>query len=69
MEYFNYEKAAQEAGISADQLTQLCQMIETEFPNDRMLFELHVLRACMAVVRGVVTIQEILQERDSMTTV
>ncbi|HPO14394.1 MAG TPA: hypothetical protein PLI09_13210 [Candidatus Hydrogenedentes bacterium] len=65
MEYFNYEKVAQEAGISADQLTQLCQVIEHEFPNDRMLFELHVLRACMAVVQGAVTIEEILRENDN----
>ena len=44
MRYFNYEKAAREGNIPPDKLADLCKMVREEFPQDDMLYELHVLR-------------------------
>lgn len=60
MEYFDYESTAREAGISEDQLQQIVAMMRTEFPHDLMMCELHVLRACMAVRDGQVTLEHVL---------
>ena len=62
MSYFDYVGAASEAGISAGELEQLCRSLRREFPADDMLYELHVLRACMAVRDGWVRLDELLQD-------
>jgi hypothetical protein len=49
MKYFDYESVARDAGISSDDLNLLCQHVRSEFPSDEMMYELHVLRACMAI--------------------
>ena len=61
MRYFDYEKVAREAHLSSDQLNALCHLIRKEFPTDDMLYELHVLRVCMAIKQGALTIDEALQ--------
>ena len=61
MRYFDYEKVAREAHLSSDQLNALCRLIRKEFPTDDMLYELHVLRVCMAIKQGALTIDEALQ--------
>ncbi|MBP7936803.1 MAG: hypothetical protein KA354_19345 [Phycisphaerae bacterium] len=61
MEYFDYESAAREAGISADLLTRVVAAMRIEFPHDLMMLELHVLRACMAVRDGQATVDQILE--------
>ena len=61
MRYFDYEKVAHEAHIPPDKLTTLCQIVRKEFPRDDMLYELHVLRACMAIKAGVLTIADAVQ--------
>jgi len=42
------------------QLARLCKMIRKDFPADDMMYELHVLRACMAVRDGYAKIEDIL---------
>jgi hypothetical protein len=60
MRMFDYEKAAQAAGLSQGQLEELCRLVREEFPHDEMMYELHVLRACMAIQEGYLTIDEAL---------
>ncbi len=60
MQYFDYETVACEAGITPDKLAKLCQAIRQEFPRDDMLYELHVLRACMSVKDGYARIDDVL---------
>lgn len=60
MEHFDYENAAREANISADKLDQLRERVRQEFPRDEMLYELHFLRACMAIRNGVLAIDRAL---------
>lgn len=52
MKYFNYEKVAKEANITPDEIEKLCSLIRKEFPFDEMMYELHVLRACMSIRDG-----------------
>ena len=58
MRYFNFEKIAREAEIPADRLQELCQSIRQEFPRDEMMYELHVLRVCMAIRDGHVSLED-----------
>jgi hypothetical protein len=42
-------------------------MVRKEFPTDGMLYELHLLRACMAIRDGYVTLENALKpESDSL---
>jgi hypothetical protein len=58
---FDYPKVAAEIGLSSEQLQALEQRIRQDFPHDDMLFELHVLRACLALQEGRVTLEEVLR--------
>jgi hypothetical protein len=57
MDYFDYGKVAREAGLTDDQLRQLERVMRREFPRDQMMFELHVLRAVMAIREGAITLE------------
>jgi hypothetical protein len=57
MRYFAFENVAREAAIPDDRLQQLCQGTRREFPHDDMMYELHVLRACMAVRDGLISVE------------
>lgn len=58
-EYFDYTIAASQAGIAPDQLRTVIARFERDYPHDLMLRELHILRACNAVLRGAVTVQSL----------
>lgn len=60
MQYFDYESVARQAGIQGDKLASLLEILRAEFPRDDMLFELHVLRACMAVRDGLIGVEHLL---------
>ena len=60
MSYFDYEEVAREARIPAEKLEELRHLIREEFPRDEMMYELHLLRACMAIKEGVLTIDQAL---------
>lgn len=60
MEYFNYREVADDAGISSLHLEKICQLEKSEFPHDQMMYELHVLRICMAIRDGLLDIPDLL---------
>lgn len=60
-EHFEYASVAESAGISAGQLRDLERRFEADDPNDAMLRELHILRACIAVHEGRARIDGILK--------
>jgi hypothetical protein len=62
MRYFDYERVAREAGISAEDLGRLCHLIRQEFPGDDMLYELHVMRACRIIKDGPYTMEQIVAD-------
>jgi hypothetical protein len=61
--YFDYEEVAREARIPAEKLEVLRRLIKREFPRDEMMYELHLLRACMAIKEDVVTIDQALTHK------
>jgi len=58
---FDYRWVAKRAGISEQDLTHLCQVIREDFPDDEMMFELHVLRAVLAIESGQITLEQALK--------
>jgi len=61
MKYFDYESVAREARIPPGKMRKLLRVIREEFPNDPLMYELHVLRACMAVRDGHIQIDDVLK--------
>ena len=45
IEYFDYYKAAEEMLIPQEIVTRVENDVKNEFPDDKMMYELHVLRA------------------------
>jgi hypothetical protein len=60
MEYFKYRIVAEEARIPPDKLEEIARIVRIEFPTDDMLYELHLLRACMAIRDGRITLEQAL---------
>lgn len=50
--FFDYERAAAEAGLDERQLATIEEVFRADYPADPMLYELHVLRACNALRDG-----------------
>jgi len=61
MRYFDYNKVAKEAGIPPDKMAKLLSAVREEFPKDDMMFELHMLRVCLAIRDGHVSVEEALR--------
>lgn len=62
MRYFDYETIAGQAGIPSAKLNELVKLIASEEPHDPMMAELHVLRTCMAIKNGKLTVETALEE-------
>ena len=61
MPYFDFETVARKAHIPSEKLNELRHLARQEFPRDEMMYELHLLRTCMAIRDGVLTLEEALQ--------
>lgn len=60
MDYFDYETVAREARIPSHQLARIVAIMEQEFPHDQMMCELHILRTCMAIRDGHISLDRAL---------
>jgi hypothetical protein len=60
MDYYDYQSVANEGGIPADKLADLVRLVKAEFPHDPMMCELHILRACLAIRDGRISLAEAL---------
>ena len=65
MKQFDYESIALEAKIPREQVDEICRLMREECPVDEMLYELHVLRACMAIRDGNVTVEQVLHSSET----
>jgi hypothetical protein len=63
MQYFDYETIAREAKITPEKLRKLLNLLRQEFPDDPLMYELHVLRACMAVRDGYISLKDLLKSK------
>ncbi len=61
MLYFDCKKTAYEAHIPEEKLDELSHLVRQDFPKDEMMYELHLLRACMAIKDGVLSLDEALK--------
>ena len=68
MRYFDYEKIAREAQVPPEKLDELSRLIRQDFPKDDMMYELHLLRACMAIKEGAVSVDETFQPQPAFRT-
>jgi hypothetical protein len=59
MNYFDYESAAREAGLAEGELAAVKEAMRREFPTDDMMWELHVMRACLAIRDGHATLEDV----------
>lgn len=62
MEPFDQQSVADEAGIAPAHLARIADRVRQEFLEDRMLCELHILRACRAIRDLEVTVEQFLGE-------
>ena len=62
VEYFDYQSVANKAWITPAQLAQIVERVRRDYPDDQMLCELHVLRACRAIRDRQVTVEQVLAE-------
>ncbi|MGI9862886.1 hypothetical protein SDD30_16025 [Moorella naiadis] len=46
--YFDVEKVVKSTGINAADFDRLAKAVRQEFPDDEMMFELHLMRAIKA---------------------
>jgi hypothetical protein len=60
--FFDYELAADRAGIPHHVLERLQAFFRADFPDDEMMAELHLLRAVLYIERGDTKINEILSQ-------
>lgn len=63
MALFDYEAVAREAGISDEDLELIKNAVREEFPNDEMMWEPHVMRACSAIRDGVASMAGVIDRR------
>jgi hypothetical protein len=68
MHYFDYESVAQEANIPREAVETLCARARADFPRDEMMYELRVLRMCLAVLHGWSRLDDLLAARSSSRT-
>lgn len=61
-EHFDWRPIAQEVGLSPQDLTRLIRLYEAEYPDDLLLRELHILRACRAMRDGRTTLHDLLKQ-------
>lgn len=49
---FDIEKAFENSGLSVSQIEKIKKGIRREFPDDEMMYELHVIQAINAFKKG-----------------
>ena len=59
---FELERLKNESGLSEDVLGSIEAGIREEFPDDHLLFELHLVRVLQAIKEGWITVDEVLHE-------
>ena len=48
---FDIERAAKRSGLPAKKVVKIKREVKKEFPNDKMMYELHVIRAIRSYAR------------------
>lgn len=59
--YFNYLAVARECSLTRPQVDALESLVRQEFPEDQMMFELHMLRLLNQIRAGHLKVEEVLR--------
>jgi len=59
---FDLKRLEQASGLPPAVLEQIEQAIQADYPDDAMMFELHLVRVLQALKEGRITIEQILAE-------
>ena len=49
---FDIETAFKNSGLSAQEIEKIKREVRNEFPNDDMMYELHIIRILRAIKKG-----------------
>ncbi|MBI5302960.1 MAG: hypothetical protein HY868_12555 [Chloroflexi bacterium] len=60
---FDLTYLKQTSGLDQVVLRQVEQKVQADYPDDAMLFELHLVRVLLALKQGWITLEQILSER------
>ncbi|MBM3130368.1 MAG: hypothetical protein FJ009_17285 [Chloroflexi bacterium] len=59
---FDLTQLKQQSGLPAEVLEQIEQAIRADYPDDDMMFELHLVRVLQALKQRRITLEQILAE-------
>ncbi len=65
---FDYESLAKKINLPTEKLTQIRSLVRSDFPDDEMMFELHMLRVLMALERKDISFEEIVSPESRVQT-
>lgn len=63
---FNYQRIADDLKLSKVQLSRLEQTVRLEFPNDEMMFALHMVRVLNTIKRGHLSFDDAIKQKQSV---
>ena len=49
---YDIKTAFRKSGLSADEIGKIKKEVRNEFPNDEMMYELHIIRILKAIEKG-----------------
>ena len=49
---YDIETAFKRSGLSPEEIKRIKQDVRSEFPNDEMMYELHIIRILNAIKKG-----------------
>ena len=49
---YDIETAFKKSGLSRDEIEKIKREVRSEFPNDEMMYELHIIRILKAIEKG-----------------
>lgn len=59
---FNVERLKKESGFSKETLKKIEDEVRKEFPDDEMMFKLHLLRVLSALKEGTISLDDVVSE-------
>ena len=62
--FFDYQKPLKNLGLSQKIIDRLVKSVQSEFPHDEMMCELHLVRLANALKEKFLTVKEALQENE-----
>ena len=59
---FDYKQKGSELGLGPDEIRQLEESVQRDYPGDAMMQEIRMMRTLRAIQDGLVTVSNVLEE-------